>query len=89
MTCNGCQEQYVGMTNDALFSRNRVHKQQINHPEYRKLGVSKHIDECSELEIKYSITPFYQLSQSRSALLTKEDYFVLAFKPSLNSVKLT
>ena len=58
ITCQGCKEQYVGMTDDVLASRVRVHKQHINHPVYRKLGVSKHIDECCINEPKFIITPF-------------------------------
>ena len=59
VTCQGCKEQYVGMTNDTLAARVRVHKQHINSPQYRKLGVSKHIDECSNLKLKFTITPFF------------------------------
>ena len=88
MTCQGCNEQYVGMTNDALNARVRVHKQQINNPCYRKLGVSKHIDECSDKDIKFLITPFFKLTDSKSYGLIKEEMFIQQFKPSLNGLTL-
>ena len=89
MTCNGCQEQYIGMTNNKLNIRMTVHRQQINHPPLRKLGVSQHIDECSNLEIKFSITPFFKIPESKAIGLIKEEYFIKSFKPTLNSAQLS
>ena len=89
ITCNGCQEQYVGMTNNQLKTRMTLHRQHIDHPIYRKLGVSQHLDECSKLEIKYSVTPFFKIPESRTAGLIKEQLFIKSFKPTLNSVQLT
>ena len=84
ITCNGCHSQYVGMTTDNLSNRVRVHKQQINHAEYRQINVSEHIDLCSKQDIKFTITPFYKLTGSKTSGLIKESMFIKQFKPSLN-----
>ena len=88
ITCKGCREQYVGMTNDTLCARVRVHKQHIRSPQYRKLGVSKHISECSSTEPKFNITPFFKISASKTHGLIKEEMFIKQFQPSLNSLSL-
>ncbi len=88
ITCQGCSEQYVGMTNDYLNARVRVHKQHINNPCYRKLGVSKHIDDCSDKKIKFLITPFFKLTDSKSYGLIKEEMFIQQFQPKLNGLTL-
>ena len=88
ITCQGCSEQYVGMTNDSLNARVRVRKQHINHPCYRKLGDSKHIDDCSDKDIKFLITHFFKLSDSTSFRLIKEEMFIQQFNPSLNGLTL-
>ena len=84
ITCKGCNEQYVGMTNDTLNSRVCVHKQHINNPHYRILGASKHIDECSDLQIKFTIAPFFKLNDTKSLGLAMEQKFIKQFLPSLN-----
>ena len=90
ITCNGCNEQYVGLTNDKLANRFSVHRQQIKHPVYRQLGVSEHIDNCSNLDIKFCVTPFYKLPSSDRAIgLTKEAMFIKQFQPSLNNLSLS
>ena len=43
--CNGCQQIYIGQTGN-LNERVRIHRQQIRQPEYRKIPLSKHLDEC-------------------------------------------
>ena len=50
------------MTNDYLNARVRVHKQHINNPCYRKLGVSKHIDDCSDKKNKIPYYPLFQIN---------------------------
>lgn len=85
ITCNGCNEQYVGMTNDRLLSRVRVHKSQINNPTYRHLGVSKHLYACPTTEPRFTITPFFKISDSTAEGLIKENIFIKQFQPSLNS----
>ena len=86
--CNGCGEQYIGKTHDKLAARVRVHKQQINHPEYRKIGVSRHIDECCSTEPKFHITPFFKITDDKRMGNVKENYFIQIFRPPLNNLKL-
>ena len=88
ITCTGCKEQYVGMTNDKLTARVRVHKSHIKNPQYRKLGVSKHIAECSNMEPKFNIAPFFKISESTTEGLIKEEMFIKQFQPSLNNISL-
>ena len=88
ISCNGCGEQYVGKTHDYLHSRVRVHKQHIKNPVYRKLGVSKHIDECSDSNVKFSIAPFYKLTMDTAMGKIKEEYFIKKFQPLLNRIPL-
>ena len=88
ITCNGCKEQYIGKTNDQLSSRMRVHRQQINTPKYRQLGMSKHIDECCSQEPKFTVAPFYKTTNDKSRTSVKEQYFINTLKPSLNRLSL-
>ena len=88
ITCHGCGEQYVGKTNDNLNNRVRVHKQHIRSPIYRKLGMSKHIADCSTLDIKFDIVPFLKLTDNKTYGGIKEDRFITRFKPSLNGLHL-
>jgi hypothetical protein len=89
ITCNGCQEQYVGMTNNVLAKRFTIHRQQIRTPAYRQIGVSEHIDKCSDLEIKFTVTPFYKISSDKIAGSAKEQLFINQFQPSLNKLSLS
>jgi len=89
ITCNGCNEQYVGMTNNTLAKRFTVHRQQINHPTYRKIGVSEHLYNCSKNEIKFTVTPFYKISPDKTIGTTKEQLFIKQFQPSLNNLSLS
>ena len=88
ITCNGCSEQYLGMTNDVLAKRFTVHRQQMNNPQYRKLGVSKHLKECSDKDIKFTVTPFFKISSNTTMGRAKEQLFINQFKPSLNRLTL-
>ncbi len=89
LTCQGCKEQYVGMTNDTLAARMRVHKQQIKTPKYRKLGVSKHLAECpTDSPIKFTVTPFFKLNDTKTEGLIKENLFIEQFNPKLNNLSL-
>ncbi len=88
ITCLGCCEQYVGMTNDTLAARMRVHRQHINTPKYRKLGVSRHIAECASDSLKFNVVPFFKLNESKTEGLVKEDLFIQQFNPKLNKVSL-
>ena len=89
ITCTGCLEQYVGMTNDTLAHRFTVHRQQIVREQYRKIGVSKHLAECSNKEIKFTVTPFFKIPADKTMGSIKEKLFVAQFKPSLNGLKLS
>ena len=89
ITCTGCKQQYVGYTSTALHKRFSVHRQHINHPVYRQLGVSEHLEICSQEDLKFTVTPFYKLSSDKAMGLAKEDFFIKQFQPSLNKLKLT
>ena len=87
ITCQGCKEQYVGMTNTRLCDRMRVHRQHINDPNYRHLKVSHHLANCSESK-QYLVSPFFKISESKTEGLIKEALFIKQFGPSLNGLKL-
>jgi len=83
--CNGCNKKYIGETTN-LRSRVTLHNQHINHPELRKIPLSKHIDECTNIQPKYKIFPFYKLQQEdRLRRRIKEEHFINIFQPELNS----
>ena len=67
-----------------------VHREQIKHPQYRKLGVSRHLQECNkncDIKEMFRITPFYKL-KSHSDGTIKEKQFIARFKPKLNNLSL-
>ncbi len=84
ITCSKCSAQYVGKTHTSLAKRNTLHRQHINHAHYRKLEMSTHIDECGNK--KYSIVPFYKLSDDKVDGDAKEHFFIQKFKPALNQL---
>lgn len=85
ITCSGCGELYIGETGSALRERIRVHKQQINVPQYRKLKVSEHLDVCGNRT--FTVFPFYKLHNSNTIeRRDKERHFIRTFKPKLNSL---
>jgi len=85
LTCNGCDQQYVGETGDTLRNRIRVHRQQIRDASTRMLRVSEHIDNCAKTEPQFSVFPFYKLPcEDVLYRREKEQYFIRKFKPSLN-----
>ena len=88
LTCCGCGEQYVGKTHDMLAARMRVHKQQIRNQEVRKIGVSEHIDKCCSEAIKFTVTPFYKVTEDRQTASIKEEHFIRTLKPTLNHLRL-
>jgi len=47
--CNGCNKKYIGETTN-LRSRVTLHNQHINHPELRKIPLSKHLVECTNIQ---------------------------------------
>jgi hypothetical protein len=60
ITCPGCSEYYIGETNNTLRSRVRVHKQEINTPEYREIQLSAHLETCGNKQ--FTIFPFINLN---------------------------
>ena len=86
MVCNGCKEYYIGQSGDKLRNRRTVHAQQIRDPSTRQLPVSTHIDNCCKSEPKFSMFPFYKMkTETPSARVVKEKYFIKCFKPILNA----
>jgi hypothetical protein len=87
--CQGCFENYIGQTSTTLRSRIRVHKQQINQPQYRNCPVSKHISDCAgNSKIPFKVIPFYKiLSQDDTFRDAKEAYFIKKIKPKLNGIR--
>ena len=82
--CSGCGEVYIGQTGNSLLERNRVHKQQIRQPEYRKIPLSNHLQQCSRG--LYKIFPFYKLNVNCDIKREiKEKYFIRKFKSRLNA----
>ena len=59
ITCHGCNEFYIGETSTTLRVRIRVHKQQMNHAEYRQIKLSEHLDICGKKQ--FSVFPFYKI----------------------------
>ena len=91
ITCKNCKAQYTGKTNTTLAKRTTVHRSQIKNKEYRKLGLSKHLEECNkncEIKDMFSIVPFYKVNDNESETLVKEQYFTTRFKTTLNNLTL-
>ena len=85
ITCNGCGEYYIGQTGGKLRIRRTVHAQQIRDPSTRMIPLSAHLATCCQTEPKFQMFPFFKLnSESTSARLTKETYFIKSFNPMLN-----
>ena len=62
-----------------------VHAQQIRDPSTRMIPLSAHLATCCQAEPKFQMFPFFKLnSESTSARLTKENYFIKNFNPMLN-----
>ncbi len=69
LTCMGCNEYYVGQTNNALRERNTVHKQQVLHPDIANCPASNHIAKCaSHLPIPYKIIALFKINSPNNAL---------------------
>ena len=84
LICQGCQEEYVGETHN-LRERTRVHRQQINQPNTRKISVSKHIDECALTQPKFKIFPIFKMLSSNTLIRKKrESELIRYFQPKLN-----
>jgi hypothetical protein len=89
MTCNGCHENYVGLTTTSLAARHRVHRQQIQHPYLRQIGASEHFDKCNpNKKIKYNVAPFFKINNKTMGEI-KESLFIKRFQPFLNKLTLS
>ena len=84
-----CIDKRYSETNNTLARRFTIHRQQINNPAYRILGVSEHIDNCSTEPIKFTVTPFYKLSSNKTVGTVKEKLFIKQFQPSLNKLHIS
>ena len=87
--CLGCQEFYIGQTGDIFRNRLTVHRQQMFRPEYRILGMSKHIASCgSSLSKKFEAAPLYQMSPSKTKVDREamERRIIELLKPALNAI---
>ena len=85
ISCEGCNEFYIGETGTTLRARIRVHKQHIQAPEYRKIKLSQHLDICGHGQFK--VFPFYKLyTDNVIQRRDQEKHFIQMFKPSLNSL---
>jgi hypothetical protein len=87
ITCNGCNEFYIGQTGDKLRTRRTIHAQQIRDPSTRMIPLSKHLDQCSDANPKFQMFPFFKLKSNNTVeRLIKERYFIDKFKPKLNKI---
>ena len=85
LICNGCCEYYMGQAGDKLRNRRTVQDQQIRDPSTRQLPLSSHLEQCSPINPKFSIFPFYKFHNNDvSVWLCKEKYFIKIFNPKLN-----
>ena len=84
ISCNGCQENYVGLTTTTLAARQRVHRSQILNEHFRQIDLSAHLDQCTSSGLKYNVAPFYKIHDKTMGEI-KEQYFIKRFKPALNN----
>ena len=85
LQCNGCKGYYIGQTGNNQRSRRTVHAQQIRDHSKRQLFLSEHTDICCRSDPKFTKFPFFKMhSESISARLAKEKYFIKRFNPNFN-----
>ena len=87
LKCGACNKDYIGETNN-LRLRINLHRQHIENPTYRILGVSKHIAECAKaLPLREKIVVFHMYRVYGTALerAEKEKFFIALYHPSLNT----
>ena len=88
--CLGCNEYYIGQTGGKLRDRRTVHAQQIRDPSTRQIPLSAHLDMCSKVTPKFVMFPFFKIkTETTSARIAKEHFFIKCFKPLLNASNLT
>ena len=88
--CVGCEKDYIGQTGDQLRNRMTIHRQQINWPELRQIGLSEHLDVCAHnKEPKFRVIPFYKVgNDSEDTRKVMGKHFINKFKPELNEIPL-
>lgn len=87
ITCNGCGEYYIGQTGGKPRTRRIVHAQQIMDSSTRMIPFSTYWATCCQTKPKFQMFPLFKLnSESTSARLTKENYFIKSFKPMLKVI---
>ena len=88
ITCNGCNENYIGQTTD-LRKRVTVHRQQIRHTKYTMIPLSEHIRTCAKYKNPiFFICPIYRFlkDSTENERIIKEKRFINIFKPKLNAI---
>lgn len=88
ITCNGCQENYIGQTSD-LRKRVTVHRQQIRQSEYTMIPLSEHVRTCARTKNPlFFICPIYRFfkESTENERTIKEKRFIQIFKPKLNAL---
>ena len=75
ITCNGCQENYIGQTGD-FRKRVTVHKQQIKEKKNEKIPLSGQIPNCAkDKKLHFYIFPLYNfIHASTKSGRTIKDY---------------
>ena len=83
ITCVNCKENYIGQTGNSLCERVRVHKEQIKHPQYRQIPLSKHLQNCGQS--KFKIMPIFKCNRKADSYRKEmERFFIGIFKTKLN-----
>ena len=82
--CNGCGEYYIEETSDKLRNRIRCHRSGYTND--LSIPVDRHIFQCAKnLDKQCKIIPIYKMqTNSQSARLQKEAYFINKYKAKLN-----
>ena len=86
ITCNGCQEYYIGMTKK-LRGRVSGHKCSLFNSNYRLQKLHTHIHGCAKKKrVPFSIVPFYKCKRDTNVVrLATESYFIRKLRPLLNA----
>ena len=86
ITCNGCQEYYIGMTK-RLRGRVSGHKCSLFNSNYRLQKLHTHIHGCAKhKQVPFSIVPFYKCKRDTNVVrLATESYFIRKLRPLLNA----
>ena len=83
LTCNGCDEEYIGETGIPLNRRMNLHRNQIKNEKYTTLKMSKHVRECGNNEFK--VFPFFKCYKQCHIYREKlENKFRTLAKPKLH-----